>query len=361
MQPEIQISLVIPAGSSVGPFDLYSDVDGYALPFETGILASEFVAPGYITTPPVGTGTVKIQSNGVTCKTFIILKNICQPTTTTTTSSSTSTSTTTSTTTIPPTTTTTTTVPPTTTTTTSSSSSSTTTTTTTIPPTTTTTTTLTPLGILKWSLQTDSPSELGILDLSITVDGVPTVSSTISQFDDFEAGQIIVSVGSIVNATLTNQRLGTWELANKMGLNNVWYQPNDICPSCVDELITPMTTPYTMEGGVQEFYFSNSVIVATTPGLFFSATAVQVSCSSFCQNNFTIGKAASTVRGNTFIDLEVGDVLNGATLVAGWYAYANTSTTTQSGASFRVFQLDGVTNEVQAISDCNPNNTCNTL
>ena len=120
----------------MGPFDLYSDVDGYAVPFETGILASEFVAPGYITTPPVGTDYVRVQSNGVTCKTFIELKNICQPTTTTTTSSSTSTSTTTSTTTIPPTTTTTTTcdcslnglsavfvTPPTTTTTTSSNPS----------------------------------------------------------------------------------------------------------------------------------------------------------------------------------------------------------------------------------------------
>jgi hypothetical protein len=358
MQPEIQISLVIPAGSSVGPFDLYSDVDGYAVPFETGILASEFVAPGYITTPPVGTDYVRVQSSG-SCKTFIELKNICQPTTTTTTSSSTSTSTTTSTTTIPPTTTTTTTVPPTTTTTTSSSSS-TTTTTTTIPPTTTTTTT-NPLGILKWSLQTNTPSELGILDLSITVDGVPTVSSTISQFDNFEAGQIIVSVGSIVNATLTNQRSGTWEFSNKMALNNVWYQPNDICPSCVDELITPMTTPYTMEGGTQEFYFINSVSAAVTPGLFFSATAVQASCSNFCQNNFTIAKSVTTLSGNTFINLAVGDVISGAINVAGWYAYANTSTTTQSGASFRVFQLDGVTNQVQAISDCNPNTTCNPL
>jgi len=358
MQPEIQISLVIPAGSSVGPFDLYSDVDGYAVPFETGILASEFVAPGYITTPPVGTDYVRVQSSG-SCKTFIELKNICQPTTTTTTSSSTSTSTTTSTTTIPPTTTTTTTVPPTTTTTTSSSSS-TTTTTTTIPPTTTTTTT-NPLGILKWSLQTNTPSELGILDLLITVDGVPTVSSTISQFDNFEAGQIIVSVGSIVNATLTNQRSGTWEFSNKMALNNVWYQPSDICPSCVDELITPMTTPYTMEGGTQEFYFINSVSAAVTPKLFFSATAVQASCSNFCQNNFTIAKSVTTLSGNTFINLAVGDVISGAINVAGWYAYANTSTTTQSGASFRIFRLDGVTNQVQQISDCNLNTTCNPL
>ena len=146
-----------------------------------------------------------------------------------------------------------------------------------------------------------------------------------------------------------------------MGLNGLWYQPNDICPSCTDQLITPMTTPYTMEGGTQEFYFSNSVSTAVTAGLFFSATAVQASCSNFCQNNFTIAKSVTTLSGNTFINLAVGDVISGAINVAGWYAYANTSTTTQSGASFRVFQLDGVTNQVQAISDCNPNTTCNTL
>lgn len=359
MQPEIQISLVIPAGSQAGPFDLFSDVDGYTTPFETNIDASQFVAPGYITTPPVGTDFVRVISASTSaCKTFITLKNICQPTTTTTTSSSTSTSTTTSTTTIPPTTTTTTTVPPTTTTTTTSPP--TTTTTTTVAPTTTTTTT-NPLAILKWSLQTNTPTEIGTLNLSMTVDGVPTVDSTISQFDLFNAGQIIVTVGSIVNATLTSLKTGTFEVSNKIGLNNVWYQPNDIDPNCTDELITPMTPSYVMEGGVQEFYFSNSVSAAVTPGLFFSATAVQTTCSNFCQNNYTIGKAATTLSGNTFINLAVGDVISGTILVAGWYAYANTSTTTQSGVSFRVFQLDGVTNQVQDISDCNLDTTCNPL
>ena len=356
MQPEIQISLVIPVGSQVGPFDLYSDVDGYTTPFETDIDASEFVAPGYITTPPDGTDYVKVQSNGVTCKTFIVIKNICQPTTTTTTSSSTST--TTSTTTIPPTTTTTTTIPPTTTTTTTVPP--TTTTTTTIPPTTTTTTT-NPLATLNWSLQTNTPTEIGTLNLSMTVNGVPTVDSTISQFDLFNSGSIIVSVGSIVNATLTSLRTGTFEVSNKMGLNGVWYQPNDIDPNCTDELITPMTTPYTMEGGTQEFYFSNSVSAAVTPGLYFSATAVQTTCSKFCMNNYTIGKAATTLSGNTFINLAVGDVISGTILAGGWYAYANTSTTTQSGALFRMFKLNGVDNAVQGISDCNPDNSCNSL
>jgi len=145
MQPEIQISLVIPPSSNVGPFDLYSNVDGYTVPFETGISAISFIGSGYITSPPDGTTFIRVQSTG-SCDTFISLKNPCEPTTTTTTSSSTSTTTSTSTSTsttstsTSTTTTTSTTIAPTTTTTTSSSSS-TSTTTTTAPPTTTTTTT----------------------------------------------------------------------------------------------------------------------------------------------------------------------------------------------------------------------------
>ena len=358
MQPEIQISLVIPAGSQAGPFDLFSDVDGYTTPFETNIDASQFVTPGYITTPPVGTDFVRVavSATNKVCRTFITLKNICQPTTTTTTSSSTSTTTTS---TSSSTTTTTTTIPPTTTTTTSTSSTTTTTTTTVAP--TTTTTTTNAVATLKWSLQTNTPTEIGTLNLSITVDGVPTIDSTISQFDLFNAGQIILNVGSIVNATLTSLRTGTFEVSNKMGLNGLWYQPNDTDPNCTDELITPMTTPYIMQGGEQEFYFSNSVSAAVPPGLFISTTGVQASCSNFCNNKITIGTSSTTLSSNTFINLAVGDVITGTLLVAGWYAYANVSTDTETTEPFRIFRLNGVTNKVQEISDCNLNGTCNPL
>jgi hypothetical protein len=64
MQPEIQISLVIPAGSGVGPFDLYSNVDGYTTPFETGVDAALLTGSGYITTPPDGTTFIRVQSTG---------------------------------------------------------------------------------------------------------------------------------------------------------------------------------------------------------------------------------------------------------------------------------------------------------
>ena len=33
-----------PFGDDLGPFDLYSDSDNYAIPFDTNILASEMIA-----------------------------------------------------------------------------------------------------------------------------------------------------------------------------------------------------------------------------------------------------------------------------------------------------------------------------
>ena len=122
-----------------------------------------------------------------------------------------------------------------------------------------------------------------------------------------------------------------------------------------------MTTPYIMQGGVQEFYFSNSVSAAVTPGLFISTTGVQASCSNFCNNKITIGTSSTTLSSNTFINLAVGDVITGTLLVAGWYAYANVSTDTETTEPFRIFRLDGVTNQVQEVSDCNLNSTCNPL
>jgi hypothetical protein len=120
------ITLVLPIGGDAGPFNLYSNVGGYAIPFETNISASALQA-GYTSyVVPNGTTIIRVTSVGV-CTNSIDITVGLTPTTTTTSSSSSSTSTTTSTA-----------VP---TTTTTSSSSTSTSTSTTLAPTTTTTTT----------------------------------------------------------------------------------------------------------------------------------------------------------------------------------------------------------------------------
>jgi hypothetical protein len=120
----VLITLTIPPGGIAGPFNLYSDTDGYVLPFETNISALVLTA-GFISfNVPPGTTIIRVRSIAP-CTNYIDIP-INLITTTTTTSSS---STTTSTTTVPPTSTTT------------STSSSTSTSTTTVPPTSTTTST----------------------------------------------------------------------------------------------------------------------------------------------------------------------------------------------------------------------------
>lgn len=84
------------AGADSGPYDLYSDLDGYVTPFATGVSKSALLA-GYTTAAvPDGTITIRVTSTG-TCTNYIDF-TISGNTTTTTTSTSSTTSTTTTTT-----------------------------------------------------------------------------------------------------------------------------------------------------------------------------------------------------------------------------------------------------------------------
>ena len=69
------------AGADTGPFNLYSNVDGYVSAFATNVAKATLIA-GYAATVPAGTNTVRIMSNGE-CINFIDV--IVSTTTTTTT------------------------------------------------------------------------------------------------------------------------------------------------------------------------------------------------------------------------------------------------------------------------------------
>lgn len=86
------------AGSDTGPFDLYSDVDGFTTPFLTGVAKSVLVAGLTTSLVPNDTVEILVQSTG-TCERDLYLTVEGAPTTTTTTTSSTTTSTTSTTTT----------------------------------------------------------------------------------------------------------------------------------------------------------------------------------------------------------------------------------------------------------------------
>jgi hypothetical protein len=88
------------AGADTGPFDLYSDIDGYSVPFETGVSKVSLVAGYTSTLIPNGATIVRVKSDNVLCTNYIDLYLV--PTTTTTTSSTSTSSTTTTTTTAAP-------------------------------------------------------------------------------------------------------------------------------------------------------------------------------------------------------------------------------------------------------------------
>ena len=72
------------AGTDTGPFDLYSDVDGYTTAFETGVSKSALLASYATSLAPTGTTIVRVQSTGL-CDNYIDI-TLVLPTTTTTTS-----------------------------------------------------------------------------------------------------------------------------------------------------------------------------------------------------------------------------------------------------------------------------------
>ena len=85
----VTITLTL-AGSDTGPFNLYSNVDGYTAPFQTNVAKSVLVSGLTTSTVADGTTEILVQSIG-TCNRDLYLPVAGAPTTTSTTSSTTST------------------------------------------------------------------------------------------------------------------------------------------------------------------------------------------------------------------------------------------------------------------------------
>ena len=88
------------AGTDVGPFNLYSNVDGYTTPLATGVSRAALVAGYNLLNVPDNASIIRVQSTG-TCTNYLDILLSGATTTTTTSSSSTSTTTSTTTSTVP--------------------------------------------------------------------------------------------------------------------------------------------------------------------------------------------------------------------------------------------------------------------
>ena len=78
----VLITLIV-AGANTGPFNLYSDVDGYVSPFESGVAKSALLAGYTSTLVPLGTNVIRVISSGE-CTNYIDIVIGETPTTTTT-------------------------------------------------------------------------------------------------------------------------------------------------------------------------------------------------------------------------------------------------------------------------------------
>ena len=121
------------------------------------------------------------------------------------------------------------------------------TTTTTSTSTTTSTTTDVPLYRFNYELTTGTPTDIGTVNLRVLVDDVILVNTTISVGDDFQSGSLLVNVGQVVTATITNLKTGNWNFGNKILKDGELYQPQDNCFDCTDELITSLVSSYVIE------------------------------------------------------------------------------------------------------------------
>lgn len=83
------------AGTDSGPFDLYSNLDGYISAFESGVSKASLLAGYSSALVPDYTTTIRVKSNG-TCVNYvdIVLENTTTTTTTTVAPSTTTTTTT---------------------------------------------------------------------------------------------------------------------------------------------------------------------------------------------------------------------------------------------------------------------------
>jgi hypothetical protein len=82
----VTITLTSP-GVDTGPFDLYSNVDSYAAPFQSGVSRALLIGGYNATTVPNAATTIKVKSNNVNCTSeiFLSVSGITTTTTSTTT------------------------------------------------------------------------------------------------------------------------------------------------------------------------------------------------------------------------------------------------------------------------------------
>jgi hypothetical protein len=115
---------------------------------------------------------------------------------------------------------------------------------------------------------------------------------------------------------MTNTKTGTFNFSNKILQDALLYQPTDQCTPCVDQLVTPFFSPYTMGSADTTFVFQGDINPPTTTTTSTSSTTTTTSTSS-----------STTTTTTTATPLDCA--LNGGTAVVN-LPVTTTSTTTSA-------------------------------
>tara|TARA_Y100001937_G_C7118820_1_gene331492 strand:+ start:341 stop:1903 length:1563 start_codon:yes stop_codon:yes gene_type:complete len=140
--------------------------------------------------------------------------------------------------------------------------------------------------------------------------------------------------------------------------------PGNVYPDTGDTVYADANGNTTLPTGVYYLYTSGGVAQYMTIGIGGTATTgtctpptqtffmsgVAQACNDFCQNNYNITVPRGTTTNDLYADVQIGDTIAGSTLTQGWYAYAATSTNTQSG-TFRQMQI-GNANIILSLAEC---------
>lgn len=59
------------AGADTGPFNLYSDVDGYSSAFESGVSKASLTLGYTSALVPNGSGAIRVMSNNAVCTNYV--------------------------------------------------------------------------------------------------------------------------------------------------------------------------------------------------------------------------------------------------------------------------------------------------
>ena len=85
------------------------------------------------------------------------------------------------------------------------------------------------------------------------------------------------------------------------------------------------------------------------PTTLIYLSPVASACNAFCNSSYLINTPRATTNNHNFAAVEIGDIISGASLTPGWYAYAASSTATSG--TFRIMQVDS-SNQITSLAEC---------